>query len=268
MALINQMYRRLDESLSMSLYALDRDQGGSVFRQIARSLEADIKARYRPGDALPAEPVLAERFGVNRHTVRRAVDVLIEAGLLERRHGRGTFVLGLIDYAISTRTRFTEQLESQGLSADTEVIRRLIVPAANGVARRLNLAEGEDVVFIETRRRADGQPFCLVFFARQGLRRAAGSLCGRLAARLSDGASRPASAPGGEPGDRHPAAGRRRPAAFDAAQHARAAREEPERVRRHRRAGGIRTHPIPRRPRAAVGRGVAPLCLSPTETLS
>lgn len=162
MALINQMYRRLDESLSMSLYALDRDQGGSVFRQIARSLEADIKARYRPGDALPAEPVLAERFGVNRHTVRRAVDVLIEAGLLERRHGRGTFVLGLIDYAISTRTRFTEQLESQGLSADTEVIRRLIVPAANGVARRLNLAEGEDVVFIETRRRADGQPFCLV----------------------------------------------------------------------------------------------------------
>ncbi|MEW5972459.1 MAG: phosphonate metabolism transcriptional regulator PhnF [Pseudomonadota bacterium] len=145
----------------MSLYAFNRDQGG-LFRQIAQTLEAEVRTRYRPGDALPAEPVLAERFGVNRHTVRRAVDVLIEAGLLERRHGRGTFVLGLIDYAISTRTRFTEQLEAQGRATDTEIIRRLLVPAANGVARRLGLAEGEDVLFIETRRHADGQPFCLV----------------------------------------------------------------------------------------------------------
>ncbi|TQV63902.1 MAG: phosphonate metabolism transcriptional regulator PhnF [Halothiobacillaceae bacterium] len=146
----------------MSLYALKRESGSSVFRQIASALEAEIKARYRPGDRLPAEPELTERFGVNRHTLRHAVDVLVEAGLLERRHGRGTFVLSLIDYAISTRTRFTEQLESQGRSTDTEIMRRLIVPAANGVARRLGLAEGADVLFLETRRHADGQPFCLV----------------------------------------------------------------------------------------------------------
>ncbi|MEW5838596.1 MAG: phosphonate metabolism transcriptional regulator PhnF [Pseudomonadota bacterium] len=146
----------------MSFYALKRDSGNSVFRQIASALEVEIKARYRPGDKLPAEPDLAERFGVNRHTLRHAVDVLIETGLLERRHGRGTFVLGLIDYAISTRTRFTEQLEAQGHATDTELLRRLIVPAANGVARRLNLADGADVLFLETRRYADGQPFCLV----------------------------------------------------------------------------------------------------------
>jgi GntR family phosphonate transport system transcriptional regulator len=146
----------------MSLHALNRNQGSGIFRQIAQALEAEIKSLYRPGDTLPAETVLAERFGVNRHTLRRAVDVLIEAGLLERRHGRGTFVLGLIDYPISTRTRFTEQLESQGRSANTDIVRRLIVPATNGVARRLDLDEGEDLLFIETCRHADGQPFCLV----------------------------------------------------------------------------------------------------------
>lgn len=145
----------------MSLYALSRDQGKSIYRQIAQALEAEIKAHYQAGDKLPSELVLAERFGVNRHTVRHAIDGLIDAGMLERHHGRGTFVLGLVDYAISTKTRFTEQLQAQGHSTDTHVLRRMIVPAANGVARRLDLAEGAPVLFIEALRLANNQPFCI-----------------------------------------------------------------------------------------------------------
>ncbi|HES76486.1 MAG TPA: phosphonate metabolism transcriptional regulator PhnF [bacterium] len=146
----------------MSFHAIDREQGSHVYRQIAKTLETEIKQRYRTGDALPSEVVLATRFGVNRHTLRHAVDVLIEAGIVERRHGSGTFVLGLIDYAINAKTRFTEQLEGSGFHTDTEVLHHFIAPASSGVARRLNLSENEDVVFIETRRRADGFPFCIV----------------------------------------------------------------------------------------------------------
>ncbi|MBN2856450.1 MAG: phosphonate metabolism transcriptional regulator PhnF [Halothiobacillaceae bacterium] len=145
----------------MSLYTLNRDQGKSIYRQIAQTLETDIKAHYQAGDKLPSELVLAERFGVNRHTVRHAIDGLIDAGMLERHHGRGTFVLGLVDYAISTKTRFTELLQAQGHSTDTRVLQRMIVPAANGVARRLNLSEGDPVLFIEALRLADNQPFCI-----------------------------------------------------------------------------------------------------------
>ena len=62
---------------------------------------------------MPSENELAGRFGVNRHTVRRAVEDLIAAGLLERRHGVGTFVLDApADYLLARGTRFTETFES------------------------------------------------------------------------------------------------------------------------------------------------------------
>jgi GntR family transcriptional regulator, phosphonate transport system regulatory protein len=80
----------------MSLYAVSRDNGESLYIQIARQLEQEVATGYGPGDCLPAEGLLAVRFGVNRHTLRRAIDELVEAGLLERRHGRGVFVLDIL----------------------------------------------------------------------------------------------------------------------------------------------------------------------------
>jgi len=147
---------------AMSFFVINRVRTDHVYRQIAKSLQAEIKQRYTIGDALPSELTLAALFGVNRHTIRHAVDLLIEAGLVERRHGSGTFVLGQIDYAINAKTRFTEQLTSGGMNTDTEILNHIIAPASAGVARRLQLSEGQDVVFIETRRRVDGIPFVLV----------------------------------------------------------------------------------------------------------
>lgn len=175
----------------MSLYALDRDAGTAIYRQIAQTLEAEIRGRYQPGDCIPAETLLAERFGVNRHTIRSAVDVLVAQGLLERVHGCGTFVQGLIDYAISGKTRFTEQIATLGMEAETEMLRRQLVPASSGVARRLALEDSAEVLFIETLRRVSGQPFCVVshFFPPAMIGAAlddyhGGSLHGVLHARL------------------------------------------------------------------------------------
>ena len=66
----------------MSLYAVSRDNGESLYIQIARQLEQEVATGYGPGDCLPAEGLLAVRFGVNRHMLRRAIDELVEAGLL------------------------------------------------------------------------------------------------------------------------------------------------------------------------------------------
>src|SRR5215469_9853861 len=100
----------------MSLYAVSREQGESLYAQIARQLEQEIGNGYAPGDFLPSEGELASRFGVDRHTLRRAIDELVEAGLVERRHGRGILVLdNQIDYQIGKSTRFTENLNAQGL---------------------------------------------------------------------------------------------------------------------------------------------------------
>ena len=75
-------------------------KGITRWRQIAEALGRDLaEARFTEG-RLPTEPELAARFGVNRHTVRRAIGRLADQGLVRVEQGRGTFVAnGHIDYS-------------------------------------------------------------------------------------------------------------------------------------------------------------------------
>jgi GntR family phosphonate transport system transcriptional regulator len=147
----------------MTLYAVNRNTGEAVYQQITRILEQEIKSSFDAGDYLPTENDLASRFSVNRHTLRRAIDELVDQGLVERQHGRGTIVLGTaLDYQIGEHTRFTESIESLGKTTDTSIIRKIIVPARGGVARRLNLRPETPVLMLETLRHVDGRPFCVI----------------------------------------------------------------------------------------------------------
>jgi len=148
----------------MSVYLIARNEGGiPIYRQIRDVLVNEIAAHYKPGDILPAENELAERFGVNRHTLRRAVDELVADGLVERYHGKGVFILEpAINYAIGSKTRFTETLESQGHTTVSRVLRKQLIPARSSVASRLQIKEGKPVVFIETLREVKNKPFCII----------------------------------------------------------------------------------------------------------
>jgi GntR family transcriptional regulator len=71
---------------------INRDSATSVAHQVARDIEADIDAgRIAPDTRLPAEPELAEQYGVARLTVRRAIAQLRERGKVVTVHGRGSF---------------------------------------------------------------------------------------------------------------------------------------------------------------------------------
>jgi GntR family phosphonate transport system transcriptional regulator len=147
----------------MTSLVLDHGSGEALYLQIRRLLEREIQEFRRPGDLLPSEAELAERFGVNRHTLRRAIDHLIAQGLVERRHGRGSVVLDRpIAYGLNAGSRFTETLESLGHRAESRLLRKLAIPAQGGVARRLDLAPGASVAWIETLRLVDDRPFCVI----------------------------------------------------------------------------------------------------------
>lgn len=147
----------------MSLVGIDRNGGVALYSQIARLMEEEIQCFYKAGECIPSENEWAERFSVNRHTVRRAVDELLIRGLLERRQGKGTFVLDArLDYMVASDTRFTETLEALGKSTASKIIRKLIVPARAGVATRLGLSEDDPVLWIETLRLADNRPLCVI----------------------------------------------------------------------------------------------------------
>ena len=141
---------------------LVRQSGITVWAQIATALRAEIERGLDEGDWLPAEPELAARFGVNRHTLRRAVDDLIAEGMVERVHGRGTRVLarGLV-YGIGRDTRFTERLAASGRTAQVILLDSAEIAAEGGVARRLRLAEGAPVLRLRTLRGDGDLPYAL-----------------------------------------------------------------------------------------------------------
>jgi len=139
---------------------VERGQGVAVWRQIEAALTEDIRQQhFAPGERLPNESELAERFGVNRHTVRRALGVLERGGLIRVEQGRGTFVQDYaIDYTIARRTRFSQNLENVGLSSSIEVQRASELPASAEIAKALGLRRGAKVVQVVTVGRAEGRP--------------------------------------------------------------------------------------------------------------
>ena len=84
-------------------------RGGAIWTRIRDALADEIReGRWATGERLPSETALARRFGVNRHTLRRATAALAEAGMLHVRRGAGATVThAATDYPIGPRTRFT-----------------------------------------------------------------------------------------------------------------------------------------------------------------
>ncbi|MEL6207576.1 MAG: phosphonate metabolism transcriptional regulator PhnF [Pseudomonadota bacterium] len=131
-----------------------------LYQSIAQALRGDIaEGAYVPGARLPTEGRLAERFGVNRHTVRRALGVLADEGLVRSRRGAGTTVLDRpIDYRIGQRVRFRQNLLAAGRAPATKVLSVEVRAATSDDARLLKLPEGADVCAYDAIALANGTP--------------------------------------------------------------------------------------------------------------
>jgi GntR family phosphonate transport system transcriptional regulator len=142
---------------------LRRGGGIAMWRQIAEALADEIRSGTLPeGARLPTEPQLAERFGVNRHTVRRAMSDLAEQGLVRIEQGRGTFVQEhVLDYLVGRRTRFSEIVSGQNRQAGGRLLDSAREAASAQVARELDIAQGAQVLRLETLRDLDGRPLAL-----------------------------------------------------------------------------------------------------------
>ena len=104
----------------------------ALWQQIHETLTREIgSGNYPRGQKLPTEAVLARRFDVNRHTIRRALPLLQEDGLIHVRQGAGAFVShGQIDYRLGEKTRFSQNLSGTGLDVDGVVLRLETLPAS------------------------------------------------------------------------------------------------------------------------------------------
>ncbi|MEM9232046.1 MAG: phosphonate metabolism transcriptional regulator PhnF [Pseudomonadota bacterium] len=142
-----------------------RDKSGKtpIWQAIADALRSDLaEGKYAPGDKLPTEAGLAERFGVNRHTVRHGISALVEEGLIRTRRGSGAFVAATpTDYPIGQRVRFHENLIAAGRRPDKRVLQVEARSATTGEAKALQIAPGCPVCAYHGLSLADGQPIAV-----------------------------------------------------------------------------------------------------------
>ena len=121
-----------------------------LYLQIADELRRNIEESvFNVGDQLPTELELSKRFGVHRHTLRRAVDVLRQEGIVDVERGRGTFVVAPIALPIGKRVRFNEALKAQSLTPTREVLRIVDIKADPKLAKHLEIELGASVILFE-----------------------------------------------------------------------------------------------------------------------
>lgn len=140
-----------------------RQDGIALWRQIATTLQERIGAGgYAPGKRLPTEGEMARSFGVNRHTVRRALEELSRGGLIRVEQGRGSFVAeDVIDYTVSPRTQFSEWIRRHNKEPSGRVLRLTEMAAHAHVAAGLGVRTGAKVVVLERLGLADDRPVCI-----------------------------------------------------------------------------------------------------------
>jgi DNA-binding GntR family transcriptional regulator len=117
----------------------------------------------KEGQRIPAEFELGGAYRVNRHTVRQAVGELCRAGVLYKMRGRGTFVakppLDLVEYRLSPKNRFTENIRQAGKTPGSRLLRWQDLTAPSTVAEALGLGADERVYALDILRLVNDQPF-------------------------------------------------------------------------------------------------------------
>lgn len=121
---------------------LDRDDATTLYRQLEEIVRGEIARGDRsPGDLLPSESDLCERWDVSRTVVRQALNNLASDGVIRTERGRGSFVAEpkLHERFVQRAVGFYEDLSRMGLSIDTEVIRQDLSEAPIEVGRFLGI---------------------------------------------------------------------------------------------------------------------------------
>src|SRR6267378_3651969 len=129
-----------------------------LYERVESVLAGDIADGSLPPETqLPAEGGLTARFKVSRTTVRKAIQNLIERGLVEVRRGKGTFVTQpKITQELTQLTGFVEDMQTLGRTPTARLLDKRIVAADEVVAHHLAVTPGTLVVRLQRVRLADG----------------------------------------------------------------------------------------------------------------
>lgn len=137
-------------------FKVDASDSSPLYMQIARKLSDDVhNGRYQVDQALPSERTLSELLNVSRVTARKAIDQLVEQGLVVRRRGSGNYIAPRIEQPLSNLTSFSEQLQQRGHVPRSRWLQRAIVTPSPEEQLSLGLSPYSKVARLERLRLAD-----------------------------------------------------------------------------------------------------------------
>jgi DNA-binding GntR family transcriptional regulator len=153
---------------------LDRSSRVPLYLQVAQQLEREIiSGRYPVGERLPNELELADRLSLSRPTLRQAIQALVDKGLLVRKRGVGTQVVGSGTSQVRRSLELSslyDDLQHAGQLPSTTVTDLRVVRASSAVASALGVASDSPVVRLRRLRSAAGEPLALMTnFLPEGL---------------------------------------------------------------------------------------------------
>ncbi|MCR8632800.1 GntR family transcriptional regulator [Paenibacillus radicis (ex Xue et al. 2023)] len=146
------MKNKLDPTISTPLYIQLAEQ----FRELIQSDQLQF------GDRFPAEMDLAGEYEVSRITVRKAIEDLVNEGILARKQGKGTFVSKpKIDRELVNVTSFTDRMQARGMTAGARSMDVKVTPASLKMALLLGVPENSEIAEIQRLRLINDEPVSL-----------------------------------------------------------------------------------------------------------
>ena len=135
-----------------------------MYHQVEESIRQDIANRiYLPDQSIPTELELQEKFNVSRETVRKAVNNLVLAGLMEKRKGVGTFVTHpKIVHRIGYIYGSSEEILARGMTPGTKFIEKKEIIPSESMRREMELPKEINVIKVKRVRFANEEPVAIL----------------------------------------------------------------------------------------------------------
>jgi GntR family transcriptional regulator len=156
--------------------AISRSSKVPLYQQVYEILRSEILANnYKPGEMISPTSDLVKQFHVSSITIRQALEMLEQEGLIYRQRGRGTFIAHpTLEQSLTRIISFTEDMLQRGNKPGTKVMLSGLVSATDEVAKKLQVEPNEDLACVKRLRLADGEPMsveesCLVHRYCQGI---------------------------------------------------------------------------------------------------
>jgi GntR family transcriptional regulator len=127
-----------------------------LYLQLSKKLGELIRdGRYQVDEALPSERSLSESLSVSRVTARKAIDRLVEQGLIVRRQGSGNYIAPRFEQPLSKLSSFSEELSRRGYTPSSRWIKRTITAPSSDEQMSLGISASAKVARLERLRLAD-----------------------------------------------------------------------------------------------------------------